>query len=424
MSIDPGILLVLAGPSGTGKTTLARRIVSGSASMRFSVSTTTRLPRGTEADGVDYEFVTDEEFDRRIREGFFLEWAEVHGRRYGTSAAAVRNSTAAGSGIVLDIDVQGALNVRSLMPRAVLVFVLPPSPDLLEDRLNGRGTEGAHGRALRLQAGASEVRWCGSFDYAIVNDDLETAAALLESILSAERLRLANMGYPEAAAAFDPDILDDFGHWRGRKVLVTAGPTREPIDAVRFVSNRSSGRMGCELAAAFRDLGASVTLLRGPCSAPAPPGVELGEFGTAAELESAVARAAGFDLVAMAAAVADYRPRHTAAGKLPREAGGLTLDLEPVPDILAGIGAACPILAFSLEFGPGALDRARSKMEKKRAFAVFCNRGDIPGIGMEAEGNEGVVLFADGSSAQIPISSKRFSALAVAAAIGRYLAKN
>jgi guanylate kinase len=425
MSTDPGTLLVLAGPSGSGKTTLARRMVSGRSGMRFSVSATTRKARGTEVDGVDYEFVTDEEFDRRIASGFFLEWAEVHGSRYGTSAGAVREALASGSGIVLDIDVQGALNVRSRVPGALLVFVLPPSPDMLEDRLDGRGTEEAGGLARRLSAAANEVRWCGSFDYVIVNDLLEASVARLESVLAAARLSADGSAYPREAAAFDAGLLDDSGYWSGRKVLVTAGPTREPIDDVRFVSNRSTGRMGCSLACAFRDLGASVTLLLGPCSAPAPPGVDLARFETASDLQELLsARVGGTDLLAMAAAVADYRPRDRAPGKIPRSPSGLSMDLEQVPDILEGLSAGCPVLAFGLEFGPDPVGRSRAKMEKKKSFAVFVNRGDVPGIGMEAEGNEGVVLFADGSSAQIPLSSKRFSALALAAAVGRYLAKN
>jgi len=426
MSTDPGILLVLAGPSGTGKTTLSRRIVDGTPGMSFSVSATTRPPRGSETDGVDYEFVNDAEFDRRIGAGFFLEWAEVLGRRYGTSADAVRRALSAGSGIVLDIDVQGALRVKDIVPGAVLVFVLPPSPRQLEDRLDGRGTEGGEGVALRLAAAASEVRWCGSFDYAVVNDDLDRAAAQIESIIAAERLRLSTRAYPPEAREFDRCLLDECGFWRGRRVVVTAGPTREPLDDVRFLSNRSSGRMGSEMAAAFRDMGASVVLLHGPGAFPVPPGVEAEPFETAADLELALARRAadGQDLIAMAAAVADFRPAERREGKIRRGPSGFSLDLEAVPDILAALDADCPILAFSLEFGPDSLERAAAKLEGKHSFAIFCNRGDVPGIGMESQGNRGVVLFADGTSEEIPFSSKRFAALALAAAIGRHLAKN
>jgi phosphopantothenoylcysteine decarboxylase/phosphopantothenate--cysteine ligase len=203
----------------------------------------------------------------------------------------------------------------------------------------------------------------------------------------------------------------------GRRVVVTAGPTREPVDDVRFLGNRSSGKMGVALAVAAAARGAAVTLLAGPGTPPVTePTVERVEVETAADLEAALASATpGADAVVMAAAVADFRPRVRAAGKLPRRpAGGdLTLELTPVPDLLAGVARARqngrPFLvgfAAEVQGGDALAARAASKLAEKGCDAIVANDVSAPGIGFDAEDNAVTVLFADGGRAEIPRASK------------------
>ena len=424
---DPGILVVIAGPSGAGKTTLAHHIVDSFPDAGFSVSATTRPPRGTERDGVDYHFITDGEFDRRLHEGYFLEWAEVHGRRYGTSIAWCRTMLASGRSVVLDIDVQGAVQVRRSFPGAVLVFVLPPSPSVLMKRLVSRSTDAGESVRLRLAAAESEIGWMGVFDYYIRNDSKEDSLRRIEAIYVSERSRLCSRSWPAEARTFGPDRFAGRGHWAGRRVVVTSGPTRERLDDVRFLSNRSSGRMGTGLAEAFRDAGASVVFVTGPACAAPPAAVECRRVESAAEMLAVLReeiRTA--DLLVMAAAVADFRPSAAVPGKIPR-GGSLALELEPVPDLLAELasgpaGPPCPVLAFALEYGGDAVGRAMEKMRRKGATAVFVNRGDLPDAGMETPGNQGILLFDDGTRLEIPPASKRFVAELIAAAMGRRLA--
>jgi phosphopantothenoylcysteine decarboxylase/phosphopantothenate--cysteine ligase len=209
----------------------------------------------------------------------------------------------------------------------------------------------------------------------------------------------------------------------GRHVVVTAGPTREPVDDVRFLGNRSSGKMGAALAAAAAARGAVVTLLAGPGTPSLPSGsgaaqgIERVEVETAADLEAALATAApGADALVMAAAVADFRPLARAAGKLSRrDAGGaLTLELTAVPDLLAGVARARKngrpfLIGFSAEIGGGeaAAARAASKLREKGCDAIVANDVSAPGIGFDADDNAVTVLFADGARAEIPRASKR-----------------
>jgi guanylate kinase len=181
--------LVLAAPSGAGKTSLARALVGGDDDCAFSVSATTRARREDERDGVHYRFVDEAGFDRLLADGELLEWAVVHGRRYGTPKSAVADALAAGRTVVLDIDVQGARQVRRAFPDAVLVFVLPPSAPELLRRLELRATEDAAQRALRLSGARAELRAVAEFDYVVVNDDLERTARVLAAIVTAERHR-------------------------------------------------------------------------------------------------------------------------------------------------------------------------------------------------------------------------------------------
>lgn len=181
------IPLVLAAPSGAGKTTLARALVERHVDVVFSLSATTRPPRPAERHGVDYEFVDDAGFDSLVADGRLLEWAEVHGRRYGTLRHGVAAALAGGSTVVLDIDVQGARRIRKTLPDAVLVFILPPSLAEMRRRLLTRGSESATELATRLRTARAELDAVGEFDYVVVNEEFEEALARIEAIMRAER---------------------------------------------------------------------------------------------------------------------------------------------------------------------------------------------------------------------------------------------
>lgn len=182
--------LVIAAPSGAGKTSLAHALVQRHPEdVAFSISATTRARREREQPGKDYYFVDDAEFDAMIEAGELVEWATVHGRRYGTPHRGVREGIEAGRVVVLDIDVQGARQIRRAFEDAVLVFILPPSAAELNRRLTGRGTERDEDRLRRLRGARAELEAAAEFDYVIVNDDFDRALQALESILLAERYR-------------------------------------------------------------------------------------------------------------------------------------------------------------------------------------------------------------------------------------------
>ncbi len=185
-----GFALVVSAPSGAGKTTLCRRLISEDPEISFSVSFTTRPPRPREKEGVDYFFVSEETFQKMIKEGAFLEWAKVHGHYYGTSKDQVLKALESGQDILLDIDVQGAAQVKKTLGQdAVLVFVLPPSFEELERRLRRRSTESETAIRQRLENAKQEITRAEEFEYLILNDNLETAFKDLKSILMAERQR-------------------------------------------------------------------------------------------------------------------------------------------------------------------------------------------------------------------------------------------
>ena len=179
--------LVIAAPSGTGKTSLAHALVGGQESAVFSVSATTRAPRSGEREGIDYHFVDDAEFDRMIAAGELVEWALVHGKRYGTPWHAIRNGLERGNTVVLDIDIQGARHVREAFADAVLVFILPPGAEELRRRLEARNTEGPRDLKRRLTNALEELDASADFDYVVVNDQFERALQTLEAIFHAER---------------------------------------------------------------------------------------------------------------------------------------------------------------------------------------------------------------------------------------------
>jgi guanylate kinase len=204
MSSDPpapGQLLVLSAPSGAGKTTLARRFVDLTPGATFSISATTRAPRGAERDGVDYHFLSPERFRKQVAAGAFAEWAEVHGRSYGTLRTTVEEALRRGAITLFDIDVQGGSQILDRWPGdAVTVLVVPPSPAELERRLRGRSTESDEAIRGRLAAARAEVaRAALRYQYVIVNDRLEDAIALLVAISGAERARREGRDAPDLA---------------------------------------------------------------------------------------------------------------------------------------------------------------------------------------------------------------------------------
>jgi guanylate kinase len=186
-----GGLLVISAPSGAGKTTLCRRLLAEMPAIEFSVSHTTRGPRAGERDGVDYHFVTPEEFAARRDRGEFLEWAVVAGQHYGTAAAAVRDAVSRGRDVLLDLDTQGAASVRRLVPEAVLIFVLPPGPEALRARLVGRASESPEDLDRRLSLARGEIEQAPLYDYLVVNEDLEEAFDRLRAVVLAVRSRRA-----------------------------------------------------------------------------------------------------------------------------------------------------------------------------------------------------------------------------------------
>ena len=186
-----GQLLVISAASGAGKTTLSRRLLDEDPRARFSVSYTTRARRGKEVDGVDYHFVDAAGFDALVADEALVEWAEVHGHRYGTSHATIREGLAAGRVVLFDIDVQGGEQIAAAFPDAITVWVMAPGPEILEQRLRGRGTDPAEQIERRLAVAAEEnARGLQNYRFLVVNDRLEDALADLQAILRADRCRL------------------------------------------------------------------------------------------------------------------------------------------------------------------------------------------------------------------------------------------
>ena len=181
--------IVLSAPSGAGKTTIARALVRDSEDVVFSVSATTRLPRDGEVDGVDYDFLSEMVFRAMIEADEFVEWAEVHGHLYGTSRKALEDALDGGRFLILDIDVQGAIQIRQRVADAVLVFVLPPSADALVERLAERGTEGEDTVARRIENARAELEQASQFDYIVVNENLDQAIDEVRGIVLAQGRR-------------------------------------------------------------------------------------------------------------------------------------------------------------------------------------------------------------------------------------------
>jgi guanylate kinase len=187
------VVYIISAPSGSGKSTLVRRVLDADSRLLFSVSYTTRPPRGAERAGENYHFISREEFEARLRRGEFLEWAEVFGHYYGTHRSYWEQALREDRDLVLDIDVQGARQLRREIPDAVSIFILAPSREILEQRLRTRSEDPAEVIERRLREAREEIRSFRDYDYVVVNRELETAAADLAAIIRAERLRRARM---------------------------------------------------------------------------------------------------------------------------------------------------------------------------------------------------------------------------------------
>jgi len=189
-----GNVFVLSAPSGTGKSTLAKRLVQDVPDLDFSISFTTRAPRAGEVDGKDYFFVDEPTFDEMIRTGGLVEWVSVYGHKYGTGKTWMKDHLASGKDILLDIETQGARNVHEAIPDAVMVFLIPPSAAELAQRLRGRGRDPEAEIQVRLEYARHELSQFSSYDYLVVNDTLDRAYRDLESIVFATRLKRERMG--------------------------------------------------------------------------------------------------------------------------------------------------------------------------------------------------------------------------------------
>ena len=202
-----GILFIISAPSGSGKSTLVSQLRTLVAGLEFSVSYTTRAPRGSEVDGEAYHFTTREEFERMIATGDFLEWAEVFGNYYGTAVSALEHAKVAGKDLLLDIDVQGAVQVMKKLPEAVSIFILPPSPQVLEMRLRNRSQAEQMTSEIviesRLAEAKNELKKIWDYKYALVNDVLDHAAAEMRAIVLSERGEDGEVGLLAASCRTD-----------------------------------------------------------------------------------------------------------------------------------------------------------------------------------------------------------------------------
>lgn len=184
-----GRIFIVSGPSGSGKSTLIRAVSQEIPNLGYSISHTSRPPRGHEKDGKEYYFVTKENFQKMIDRGEFVEWAEVYQDLYGTSVSSLRSQLSIGLDVIMDIDVQGARNIKEHFKEANLIYILPPSLAILEKRLRERGTDDEKSIRTRLKKAAKEIKNCVSYDYLVFNDELAQAVEELKSIVVAERCR-------------------------------------------------------------------------------------------------------------------------------------------------------------------------------------------------------------------------------------------
>ena len=198
MSEHPGNVFMVVAPSGAGKSSLVRALLDSDKSLVLSVSCTTRAPRQGEVDGREYRFITVEQFETLRRDHQLLEWAEVHGNFYGTPRDLIEQSTRAGKDVLLEIDWQGARQVRQQYPQAIDIFILPPSIEELENRLKARGQDAPSVIARRLLAAGGEIAHAPECEYVIINQEFSVALAELSQIISAARLRFSSQAVRHA----------------------------------------------------------------------------------------------------------------------------------------------------------------------------------------------------------------------------------
>ena len=197
-----GRIFVVSGPSGSGKSTLIRELRQKVPGLGYSISHTSRPPRGQEKNGVEYHFVSKESFQKMVENGEFVEWAEVYQDLYGTSVSSLRSQITMGLDVIMDIDVQGARNIKDHFKDAILIYVLPPSLEILEKRLRERGTDDEKAIRTRLKKAGKEIKNCVSYDYLLFNDQLDQTVEELKSILIAERCR-KSARLPKAQTLFN-----------------------------------------------------------------------------------------------------------------------------------------------------------------------------------------------------------------------------
>ena len=203
MSVS-GAVFVVSGPSGAGKSTIIRHVREAASPLVYSVSHTSRKPRGSEINGVEYHFVSRDTFTRMIAKGAFVEWAEVYKDYYGTSVSSLEGPTSQGFDVIMDVDVRGSANIKARFKESILVYVLPPSLEELAKRLKNRGTDSDEAVRARLEKAAVEIRNCLWYDYLIFNEELTGAVEEMKSVIVAERCRRSRQ-LPKAREIFDLD---------------------------------------------------------------------------------------------------------------------------------------------------------------------------------------------------------------------------
>ena len=185
----PGILIVISGPSGVGKGTICKALCADNPDVVMSISATTREPRSEDIDGVTYFFLTEDEFQKKIKSGAFLEYASVHGHFYGTPEQHVSDTLKSGKDIILEIDVDGAAQIRKAHPEALTIFIAPPSLTALSERLTGRGTESVGDKELRLKNAIYEIEESKHYKYIVINDDLDRAIDDVQTVVRAQKFQ-------------------------------------------------------------------------------------------------------------------------------------------------------------------------------------------------------------------------------------------
>ncbi len=188
-----GTIFIISAPSATGKSTICKEIIKQIPDIVLSVSYTTRAKRKGEVDGVDYFFISDDDFEQKIKANFFIEWANVYGKKYGTSREFINNAISSGKDVLLEIDVQGARNIKNIFERAIAIFILPPSIEELEKRMKERNENTEEEMALRLMQARDEIMKSTFYDYIVINDNLNSAVEKVKSIIIAERHKQIRM---------------------------------------------------------------------------------------------------------------------------------------------------------------------------------------------------------------------------------------